>query len=73
MILKNWLITSRHVRKNLPSLQYGNKYEKIALLCYKNLYNKNIILVGLFIKPDKPHLCTSPDAIVIDENGTIKI
>ena len=65
--LANNFISSQHVQKNLPALEYGLKYEKIALLAYIKMFNVKVISVGVVVMPDKPHICASADGIVVED------
>lgn len=59
----------KHKDLKIASLEYRKKNEKRAICDYINKYNKNVQIVGLFVNPLQPWLCTSVDGIVIDTNN----
>lgn len=65
------ILTEKKTDSYIKNLEYGKKNEKNALIAYTDEYNATVVPAGLFINPNKPYLCASPDGIVI-EDGCIK-
>ena len=70
-ILARKFVEEQKDLSHLRAIKHGNKFEKVALLQYKKDFKAEVVPAGLFIKPDKPFLCASPDGVVI-KNGSIE-
>lgn len=59
--------------KGLKNVSFGNKFEKIALETYKQLYKYDVQECGLVIHNFNTWLCASPDGIVMSKGKPFKI
>lgn len=60
-------------KQGIRSLEYGLKYEKIALDEYISQTQSVVHCVGVFIMPQQPWICVSPDGVVIENDCITKI
>lgn len=59
--------------KVTKSMKYGLKNELKAINEYCDKYKCIVKRVGLFVKPEQPWICASPDGVVVQDDVIVKI
>lgn len=72
-ILCNTLLKENKLGKQSKiNVTYGQQNEPIALVAFKQIYNKDVVKCGLIVDVKRPWLCASPDGLILNESGTIE-